>query len=231
MSIAFDSSGSTLQNTSTTTIVVDITSAAVGSMCYMAWGQRTGSTQSTVSGMTGWTQILAPSHDGVATGTSSGIAVFSRLKQSGDSTFTLSYTVAGRSVAVWSSYTGVSSTTPNSTPNYLAHTASSASVATNSITNAFTNAWALTFFCIASSTATRTFTPDAALTERVDTGDTTTSDATSIEIADSNGVVTAAAHSYTATASAAESHGGGVLFYLNPFVSTNHGGFMDFFPI
>lgn len=228
MAIAFDSSGATAQNTSSaTTVAIDITAAATGATCYAAFNARA---RTTVTTPAGWTLVLAVQYDNAGTPTSA-LAVFSRVKIAGDTTFTVTYGTADRSVIAWTSYTGVNTTTPNSTASYLAHTSGTA-LATNSVSNSFTNGWAVVFNAVASSSALDTVAPDAALTERKEQGGNTTSDYSDIEIADSNGIVTVAAHSYSSTISLSESHAGTCLIYLNPLVaSTNHGGFMDFFPI
>lgn len=222
MAIAFDSSGNTVITTAVTTINVDITSAATGAWCYAGICGR-----GAITVPSGWTQI------GTANGDATEVAnvLMKRKKVGGDTTFAIT-TTSDRQCVVWSSYTGVDDTTPDSgtATNYWAAHTTGTSYVSGSVTNAFTNGWALTMSLDSSSTAQRTWTPDAALTERQDHCSSVNT-FNGAQVCDSNGIVTVAAHSYTNVISAAETHGGVYLIYLNPLVSSNHGGFMDFFPI
>jgi hypothetical protein len=174
--------------------------------------------QSATFTATGFTQLFAA---GPATTLTCGL--FYRRKLAGDTTFT--WTVgSAKGVHAWVSYTGLDSTTPyqftDAATNFLAKTVASTNVATPSVVNAAATAWALALFASRSSTSANkviTFTPDAALTERTDQNNSAATSGiwTGVEIADSNGAVSAAAHSYTAVASFSETNGGGALIYLN----------------
>jgi len=215
MAIALDTTGGGAVTASSTSFNVDITAAATGAdvFCWIAWGLQSASFT-----FTGWTQILV---GGPASTLTCGL--FYRRKVAGDTTFSVSVGSA-KGCHAWASYTGLHSTTPYqsaSSSNFLAKSSASVNVSTPAVTNSDATAWALGFFASRSSTSGNkviTFTPDAALTERKDQNNSGASSGiwTGVEIADSNAVVTAASHSYTAVASFSETFGGGALLYLNP---------------
>lgn len=217
--ITFDTTSQTKSITSVTTANLDITAAAVGSWVYMCL-HVTGATQTSVT-MANWTLVVEGDDPNVG----EHIAVFRRKKVSGDTTFAYSYPTSSKSLAVWVSYTGLDGTTPNVAAtfaaNVLVKNASATTTTTATVTNPSGKNWALAFFAQRSSTignAAITWTSDGALTERADQNISAAAAAnwSGIEAADSNGTVTAASHSYTATANFAEVHDFGVLIYLQP---------------
>jgi hypothetical protein len=216
MAIAVDSGGGGAVTTAATSFNIDITSAATGADCFawVAWGL-----QSATFTSTGWTQVLLGGPASTLT-----CVLLYRRKIAGDTTFSITSTSA-KGCHAWESYTGLDATTPyqaaTNGANFLAKSTASVNVATPSVTNTDATAWALAFFASRSSTTGNkviTFTPDAALTERQDQNNSAAPSSiwTGVEIADSAGAVTAAAHSYTAVASFSESFGAGALLYLNP---------------
>lgn len=214
--IVKDATGTAVKQTgATTSATVDITSAATGAWVYFCGGLS--ATQTGVT-FTGWTQVLEGDES-----TFSHYLVYRRLKQAGDTTFTISWPTSARLVGNWESYTGLDGTTPDELAAFTAHT-TGATFPTSSLTPNGTGRWALAFSYARDSTLSTdlpdgtTWTPDAALTERTDAANAAAGTAVwmSIETADSNGTVTQAAHSYTATAAHTESHGGAVLLYLVP---------------
>lgn len=210
MAIAVDSSGSTLINTSVATANVDITAAAVGATCYalLALGVSQGSNVT----WTGWTSVLEGNE-----GTSTHYALYRRVKQSGDTTFTVTWPTATKGTLGWRSYTGQNGTTPDEGAAVTLHTTAGTTFATPSVTPTSNDRWAATFtYARSTTTSGETWTPDAALTERLDTVNTGTNPWCPQEISESGAAVTQAAHSYTATLSASESHGGAILLYLIP---------------
>jgi hypothetical protein len=216
MAIALDAVGGGAVTTAGTTFNVDITAAATGADCFV-WIAR--GLQSATFTLTGWTQILV---GGPASTLTCGL--FYRRKVAGDTTFTCT-TGSAKGCHAWVSYTGLHASTPYQiatlAANFLAKSAASVNVSTPAVTNSDATAWALGFFASRTSTSGNkviTFTPDAALTERKDQNNSGASSSiwTGGEIADSNGAVTAASHSYTAVASFSETYGGGALLYLNP---------------
>lgn len=212
---ALDQTGGGAVNTAGVNIPIDITTAAVGAdvFVWVAWGL-----QSATFTTTGWVQILV---GGPASTLTCGL--FYRRKLSGDTTFNFTSASAKGSHA-WVSYTGNDATTPYQVAtlaaNFLAKSTASVNVSTPSVVNSDATAWAIGFFASRTSTSASkviTFT-NSTLTERKDQNNSGASSGiwTGVEIADSNGPVTAAAHSYTAVASFSESFGGGALLYLNP---------------
>lgn len=216
MTITFDSSGNTNLNTSGTSTVVDITSAAVGAWCY-ALISVGATTSNVITTNASWTRLGALHIPG---NTSSEVGLYRRQKQLGDTTFTFNYTSTFKNIVAWSSYLGLDPVTPDDgVGTWLAHDTAVANYDTPSVSNTFTNGWAVALYHARSSAALRTFTSDAALVERQDAA-CATSVWFGVSIDDSNGPVATGAQSYTATASGTDAGGGGFLIFLNPAVST-----------
>jgi hypothetical protein len=212
VAIAVDSSGSTTGN-SVTSLSVDITAAAVGAFCYcfiqIATAQANGVT------MAGWQQLCD-----IDEASSSHFALYRRVKQSGDTTFTVSWANTQGAAAVWASYTGLNATYPEEGFRSAGHVASSASYTTQSVTPADNTRWALACAGARSTTGTETWTAPGALTLRTQAVNSLTRWSPAC-IADSNSAVTAALHNYTFTLSASEAHGGCVIAFLIPAASSN----------
>lgn len=216
MAIAHDTTGTAIKQTaSATSATVDITSAATGAWVYF-FGCL-GANQTGVT-FTGWTQVLEADES-----TFTHYFVFRRLKQAGDTTFSVSWPTSARLVGNWESYTGLNASTPDELAAATLHTTGT-SFATPSLTPSAANRWALALSYARDSTASTdlpdgsSWTPDAALTERTDAANAAAGTAVwlSVETADSAGAVTAAAHSYTATCVHTESHGAAILLFLIP---------------
>lgn len=205
MAIALDNSGSAVGN-GVSTLTVDITAATVGAWCYAFI--QVGTTQTSTT-FTGWTNLVDADDS-----TFDHYSIWRRKKQSGDTTFSPSWPTTEGSAAGWVSYTGVDPTTPDEGFASTTHT-STANFVTPTATPTAANRWALTFSGARSTTAAYTYTPDAALVERIDACNTANR-WSGIEIADSNGTVTQAAHSYTAVCSASQSHGDTAILFLIP---------------
>ena len=219
MAIAFDAVGGIAGTASGTGGSFSLAGAATGAWCYCFI--HVPSVTETSTTFTGWT-LLAQADD---PNIGEHFAIFRRQKQAGDTTQTFSFPSSSTSLARWASYTGLDGTTPNSAvtfgANVLVKNTGATTTATPSVTNSDPTAWALACFAQRTSTSANkaiTWTPDAATTERSDSNLSAgvTTNWSGIEIADSNGAVTAAAHSYTATANFSETHGFGSLFYLLP---------------
>ena len=235
MSIAFDTSGGLAGTASGTGGSFNLSAAATGAWCY-CFIHVPSATETSVT-FTGWT-LLAEADD---PNIGEHFSIFRRQKQAGDTTQTFSFPSSSTSLARWVSYTGLDGTTPNTSitfaANVLVKNSGAFTTATPSVTNPSALNWALGCFAQRTSTSGNkaiTWTPDAAMTERSDNNLSAgvTTNWSGIEIADTNATVSAAAHSYTATANFSETHGFGSLFYLIPPTAlTNTGGFMDFFPI
>jgi hypothetical protein len=214
--IAFDSSGSTSMTAGATSSSINISSAAVGADCY-AWIALGPAPSGTVT-ITGWTDVVTQVDDG----TSVHYALLHRTKQSGDTSFTVSWTNSAKGTLSWASWTGLDTTTPHEGASLTTNGSTSrTAVPTPSATPTAANRWAAGFFSARTSTPANkpiTWTPDAALTERIDVDNNLAGSAPWIgnEIADSNTAVTQTSHSYTGTHNAAESHDGSAILFLIP---------------
>jgi hypothetical protein len=212
--IAFDNAGSTAVNAGTTSTSVDITSAAVGAWCYLwvALGVNSGTVTAT-----GWTSLLDADE-----GTAAHYALLRRQKQAGDTTFTVGWTTSTKGTLGWASYTGLDPVTPDEGATLATNgTVGRTAVPTPSATPTAANRWAVTFVGVRTTTVGNkpiSWTPDAADTERLDVDNNTAGSApwVGVEIADTNSAVTQAAHSYTATHNASESHDGSAILFLIP---------------
>ncbi|HEV2260268.1 MAG TPA: hypothetical protein VGS06_44750, partial [Streptosporangiaceae bacterium] len=222
MAIALDSSGTTKVTAGATSATLDITSAAVGATVYA--GLFLGATQTSTT-LTGWTSRVEADES-----TATHYAVYRRVKQSGDTTFTWSWVTSTHGVIEWASYTGGDQSTFDELAQAQLHTTGT-SFATPSLTPNGAGRWSLAFTYARDTTSSAdlpdgsTWTPDAALTERLDASTAAGSSPwISAELADSNGTVTVAAHSYTATCATAESHGAAILLFLIPASSAGVAG-------
>ena len=212
VSIANTWTSSTTLTAAATSVSIDITAAPVGDWvyCFAAIGaNQTGVT------MTGWTVVLEGDES-----TSTHYALLRRKKQSGDTTFTLSWPTSSKGTFGLAAWTGLDPTTPDELAQVQLHTTGT-SYPTPSVTPGGSGRYAATFtYSRTSTTANKAiaFTPDAALAERLDFNNSAAASApwTGQEIADSSSPVTVAAHSYTAVQAFSESHGGAILLYLVP---------------
>lgn len=104
MPLSFDSSGTATLGTTTTssaTGTVDITSAKIGALCLMQFYARTSTTS--VSTFTGWTSASLAQTNSLTTD----FEVWTRVKQSGDTTQSFTCSAAAFGVMAWASYLGV----------------------------------------------------------------------------------------------------------------------------
>lgn len=210
-----DQTGFTAVTTSAASATVDITAAAVGTMVY-AWVVLGVNTSAAVSS-TGWTSVL-----NAVEGTSCRYALLRKRKAVGDTTFTFSWTTSTKGTIVWTSYFGVDPTTPDENATLVTNgTTSRTAVPTSSQTPSAATRTALACYGVRTTNSANkpiTWTADAALVERID-ADNNTAAANpwcGATMADSNGPVTQAAHSYTGTHNFAESHDGAAILYLIP---------------
>lgn len=218
MAIVPDSSGSTPTITGTASAVIDITTASVGAWCYVwgALGVNTGAVSAT-----GWTSLLDAD-----SGTFTHFCLLRRQKQAGDTTFTFSWPTTVKTTFGWVSYTGLDPVTPDEGAALASNdTISRTAVSTPSGTPTAADRWAVAFYGQRDSTSGNkniVWTPDAALTERLDVNNSAAVSApwTGIEISDSGGPVAQSAQSYTATSGpAAQSHDGSAIIFLIPAAS------------
>jgi hypothetical protein len=208
VAIALDTSSTGLSDTTVTSASVNISAAATGAQVFWCLELTVSTSNNLATPPTGWT-LVAEDH------TSGNIvyAIYTRTKQGGDTSYSATWTTLSRYLTSWVSYTGVDPTTPNETAAKAYGTTTVATVATGTATPAAAGRWALAFHMNRNTTGANTFTPDAALTERRDDGGAV-NPWSSMEIADSNGIVTVASHSYTATGTQSSASRPGVLIYL-----------------
>jgi hypothetical protein len=212
--IAFDTTGSTSMTAGATSTNVDISAAAVGAWCYcwVALGINSGAVSAT-----GWTSLLDADE-----GAAAHYALLRRQKQGGDTTFSFGWTTSTKGTLTWASWTGLDSATPDEGAALATNGVTSrTAVPTPSATPTAANRWAVGFFANRTTNVANkpiTYTPDAAQTERIDVDNAAAGSAPWVgtEIADTNSAVTQAAHSYTATHNAAESHDGSAILFLIP---------------
>lgn len=221
MGVAYDATSNVQWGTLLTSRTVTITSMATGAWCYCAiWLSADQSATNAIT-LTGWTRV-SEANDAT---NNWHYGLFRRLKIAGDTTFTASWSVGAHGDIGVVSYSGVDTTTPNESGSFHAHAGTGTSFASSAITPTSVDRWGVAFTFIGSTSDSLTATPDAALTERVDI--TQSSGDTSLEIADSNGIVTVAAHTYTQVASGATLAGGGVYaLFLIPSLDDNPLGFL-----
>jgi len=213
-----DNAGSTAVITGVTSATLDITAAAVGAACYALVSVGSSNAGATSIAATGWTVVQA-----AADSTTAEYAVLRRIKQSGDTTFTVTWSTSAHAELTWASWTGVDPVTPDEQSAIATNGATSrTAVPTPTATPTAANRWAVGFFAARTSTSANkaiTWTPDAAQTERVDANNSagTSSVWFGNEIADTAGAVSQTSHSYTAThAPAAESHDASAILFLIP---------------
>lgn len=179
-------------NTGTpTSATLDISGAADGDWCYVDLCIGISQTLP-LTPPTGWT-LVTEGNEAAASYTGR----FRRKKVTGDTTFIFNFSAGAKFTALPYSYPGLDATTPDEGAVYLAHTANNANFVSGSVTPAAADRWIVTGAHAKSTTALRTFTPDAAMTERSDGGDTGNPE-NAHQLADTNTAVTQAAHTYTA---------------------------------
>jgi hypothetical protein len=212
VAIAFDNTGSATANFPVTALTVDITAASTGAFCY-CYIQASNNNPSGFT-MAGWQQLCD-----INEGTNSHLGLYRRVKQSGDTTFTVTWTNTSSATACWSSYTGLNATYPEEGFRSALHTAASATYTTASVTPASNDRWALCGVSAKSTVSAETWAPPGTQTIRSQAVGTTTPWSPAA-IADSNGPVTQAQHNYAFTLSASESHGGAAICFLIPATSS-----------
>jgi len=201
-----------------TSTSVDISGATDDEWVFVAIGIAD-SQASAPTAPDGWT-ITGQVQEGPSGGSSSCFTVYQRKKVTGDTTFVFSWPTTRKFEAVVLSWPGLDPTTPVESVATLAHSAASVSYVTGTVTPTSTDRWIAQFSCARGTTALETFTPDGAMTERIDANHGGTSPFIAIEVTDTNANVTAAGHTYTATCSQADPNGSTIAFALIPESST-----------
>jgi hypothetical protein len=195
-----------------TSVTLDFTGAATGEWCFAVIG-LSDAQASLPTAPSGWT-ITKQGAEGTTGANSSCLTVYQRRKQAGDTTQAFTWGTACGFAAAPVSWPGLDPATPLEGAVYLAHS-SGTTYPTTSITPTAADRWIAGFFYNRTSTSTGTWTPDAAMTERLDFV-SAANPWSIIEAADTNAAVTQAAHTYTATSTVTSSHGGSVAFAMIP---------------
>jgi parallel beta-helix repeat protein len=166
----------------------------------------------------GWTPF---SWSPVVDGTSYQVFGYYKVATSADAgaSYTASWAGSSKGTFAIAAYSGVDNAAPLAGSAALVDNNSSASLTTPSLASSAATSWAVGLYSIRSSTTANknnSWTPDPALTERVDANNSAAASSpwTAIETADSNGDVGASASSYTGQAVFAESHKAAALVYL-----------------
>ena len=166
----------------------------------------------------GWTPFSwSPMVDGTA------YQVFGYYKVAtaadGGATYTASWTGTSKGAFTIAAYSGVDNAAPLAGSAGLVDNNSSTSLSTPSLASSAATSWAVALYSIrltTSSNKNNSWTPDPALTERVDANNSAAASSpwAAIEVADSQGAVSTSTNSYTAQAVYAESHKAAALVYL-----------------
>jgi hypothetical protein len=216
--------GSANNTAAATSLTIDITGATVGEWVF-AWCQSRSAV--TAQAISGWTQVGTAQAMGGGTG--NGLqTLFRRKKVAGDTTFSLTWTTSAQHEALLVQYTGVHQTTP--VEGYLTQAITSATsnqMPSPSSTPSFADRWAVTSHTAGSSDSTHktvTWTAPSGMTEAGHVNNpNTTIIWNGLGVFDTGAVVTAAAHSYTATAingGTAMTNGSSSILFLIPQVQT-----------
>jgi hypothetical protein len=209
--------------TNGTSVTVDVSGATDGEVVWII-GTLGDAELGTVLPPTGW-NLYTENSEGTSGGSSSRTIAFWKVKASGDGSTTISdagnWTVSTKRQFVPISWPGVDTTTPAEGLSNVAHT-SGASYATGTDTPTSNDRWAVGVFSSRGSTASVAWAADAALTSRASVINSS-SVFVGLLVADSNGAVTQASHSYTSTGQTA-SHGLGLLLFLIPAAGGGGGG-------
>jgi hypothetical protein len=209
--------GGNVAGTAGTSTTVDVSGATNGQVCWI-FGFLGDAELGNITAPAGWTNA-GQTFEGATGVASCRMVAFWKVKQSTDTTVTITdatnWTFSTKNQWVPISWPGVDTTVPFENLTWATRSAGSITTyATATATPTGTNRWAVGLFGARGTTSAVAFTPDAALVERVDAVYTGTP-FVGIEVADSNGAVTQAGHTYTATGQAA-SHAAMGLLYLIP---------------
>jgi hypothetical protein len=200
-----------------TSVIMDISGATDGEWAFVAI-IIADSQSSPPTAPSGWALTGAPGQEGPSGGASSCLTVYQRIKQTGDTTFTFTWPTTRKFEAIVWSWPGLNKVTPTEGYAYNPHSVSGTSYVSSTLTPTDSNRWAAMVSGARGTTANQTWTPDGALTERIDANHGGTTPFTAIELADSNAPVTTAPATYTATDSQSDPNGGVIVFALIPDV-------------
>jgi parallel beta-helix repeat protein len=215
--IAFRAASQTPVTASTTHATIGAPAGIQAGDVMVAW-LALGTPVTGLSFGSGWTAF---SWSPVTDGTAYQVFGYYKVATSADvgATYTATWTNSSKGTFAIAAYSGVDNAAPLAGSGALVDNNSSTSLTSPSLPSSATPSWAVAFYSIRSSTSTNknnSWTPDPALTERIDANNTAAASSpwVAIEVADSSATVGASANSYTATAVYPESHKAAALIYL-----------------
>lgn len=217
MALSYVATGTTVITVGSTSASVTLPTGIQAGDLLIAW-LGFGIVPSSVSGMTGWTAFSwSPQTDG----TNNAQYAYWKLAGSSETNPSVTWSTTAKGVFTCVAYRGADQTTPIIASDGRIRTTSTTDVVTANLANPDATAWAVMISATRSSTSGNkaiAYTPDAALTERNDTNNSAAGSSpwVGVQVADSNGAVTAAAHLYTAVANFTEAHHTAGLFYIVP---------------
>lgn len=152
--------------------------------------------------------------------------LYRRVASSEPASYTVTWTTTTKPVFACAAYSGVDTTTPEDQHGLASETVARTTHTTPSLTPAGTGRWAIAFYgdrSTSSATKNLDWTSDAALTEILDANNNAAASSPwmSACIDDSNGAVTQAAHSYTATSQISIANAVMALVILKPATTTS----------
>ena len=211
--------GSANNTASTTSLTIDISGATVGEWVYAFCQSRSNNTSQAI---TGWTSLGAAQALGGGTGNGLFI-VFKRKKQSGDTTFSLTWTTSAQYEVFLGQWTGAHLVSPDEAYASQAITSAGNSFSSPSATPSFADRWAIVALTAGNGDSghkTVTWTAPSGMVEFGHVNNPNTFSLwNGLGVFHSNGPVTAASHSYTGTAingGLTMNNGSSAIFYLIP---------------
>ena len=215
--IAFRAASQTSVTTSSTQASIGAPAGVQPGDVMIAW-LAVGSPVTGFSFGSGWTPF---SWSPLVDGTIYQVFGYYKVATSADvgATYTASWTSSSKATFTIAAYSGVDNAAPLAGTAGLVDNNSSTSLTTPSLASSAATSWAVGMYSIRSSTSANknsSWTPDPALTERVDANNSAalSSPWVAVEVADSHADVGTSANSYTAQAAFAESHKAAALIYL-----------------
>lgn len=206
--------GPQISNGAATSCVINISSAPEGEAVFAAIC-LSDSQASAPTAPAGWSAVINNS-EGVTGGSSSRTMLFSRVKQPGDTTFTFSWPTTTQVAALPFCYPGADTSVTFESAGYLAHTSGTA-YASPTVTPADVGRTVvmLTHSRGTTSPGPSPFTPDPATVERADF-QSPSNPWSGLELADTDGAVSVAGHTYTSQSAQPSGHGSVIVFALIP---------------
>lgn len=196
----------TSAGTNTTTVTLDYSGAPVGEVvwCILTLSDTT----TTIATPTGWTAYQQGDQ------TRAHIAVFWRVKVAGDTSVTVTWATSARTQGLCISWPGVDKTTPAEGWGFYPRSTTGSSFPVTA-TSTQADRVAVMVSVARGTAANNVWTPDPALTERLDIVNSTSA-FLSLEIADSGTAAPAGSTTYTSNSSTLNNNGLAAVFFLIP---------------